>query len=82
MTDDKEAEIRKKYDNGKLCGDVDDNLLAQQYLGNLLVLNGVNKFDFRVPVFIASTNPLIAYMHDGYLRVSLREFDPSSKDVS
>lgn len=82
MSEEKEAEIRKNYENGDLCGIYDKDLLAQQYLGNILILNGVNKFDFRVPVFVASTNPLIAYMHDGYLRVSLRNFDPKSKDVN
>jgi len=31
-------------------------------------------------MLIASTNPLIAYYHDGYLRMSLHEYDSSSQE--
>ena len=33
------------------------------------------KFDFRVFMLVASSNPLIAYYHDGFLRVSDLEYD-------
>jgi len=31
-------------------------------------------------MLIASTNPMISYFHDGYLRISLSEYDPNSKE--
>mmetsp|Transcript_17508 Transcript_17508/g.15366 ORF Transcript_17508/g.15366 Transcript_17508/m.15366 type:complete len:213 (-) Transcript_17508:236-874(-) len=37
-----------------------------------------NKFDFRTYLLIASTNPLIAYYHDGYVRTSLETFNKTS----
>jgi len=44
-----------------------------------LLLEG-RKFDFRVYMLIASTNPMISYFHDGYLRISLSDYDPNSKE--
>ncbi len=77
----KEQEIRSKYQNGSLCGNVEDSLLAQKYIGNPLLLDRHNKFDFRMYMLIASVDPLIIYYHDGFLRVSLEAYDPNSTDV-
>ena len=51
----------------------------QKYVHRPLLLNG-RKFDFRMFMLIASTNPLIAYYHDGGLRVSLVPYDIQSND--
>jgi len=74
-----EADIRKQYKNGELCGQVQDNLIMQDFISNPLLIHG-RKFDFRVFLLIASTNPVIAYYADGYLRTSLQIYDPNSTD--
>jgi len=76
-------EVKELYDDGKLCGKFNKSLIAQTYVTNPLLLDKNNKFDFRVYMLVASTNPMIVYYHDGFLRVSLQEYDKfsSNKDV-
>ena len=81
FNDVEEAELRKIYDNGNLCGQVSLNYLIQNYIHNPLLLNG-HKFDFRMYLLVASTDPLIAHYHDGFLRVSLSPYDATSTDKS
>ena len=82
IVDDKETRwLNKEYQKGKRCGEETMNLLSQTYITNPLLLDRDNKFDFRVYMLISSTNPLIAYYHDGFLRVSLNSFNKSSADV-
>jgi len=70
------------YDNGNRCGLENKSLIAQTYITNPLLLDKNNKFDFRVYMLVASTNPLIVYYHDGFLRVSLEFYDKNSNDKS
>lgn len=44
-------------------------------------LNDGRKYDFRVYMLIASTNPLIVYYHDGFLRNTFLQYDKFSKEV-
>jgi len=74
-----EADLKRMYGNGKKCGNVKKNYIIQSYIHNPLLLNG-HKFDFRVYLLVASTDPLIAYYHDGFLRVTLANYDASSSD--
>jgi len=71
--------IRNLYKGGELCGKVEENNLMQYAVWNPLLLDG-HKFDFRMFMLIASTNPTIVYYRDGFLRVSLRDYDPNSKE--
>ena len=80
VNNDVEFNLRKLYNNGKLCGKIEKNLITQYNIYNPLLLHG-HKFDFRVFMLIASTNPTIAYYHDGYLRVSLHEYDANSTEL-
>ena len=81
FNDQEEAELIRDYGNGELCGKVSKNYLIQNYIHNPLLLNG-HKFDFRMYLLVASTNPLIAHYHDGFLRVSLSPYDSASNDKS
>jgi len=72
-----EDALKELYGNGKLCGNVTKSYIVQNYVHNPLLLDG-HKFDFRMYMLIASTNPLMAYYHDGFLRVTLAEYDVSS----
>lgn len=74
--------IKDIYDKGNKCGVETKSRIAQTYITNPLLLNYNNKFDFRVYMLIASTNPLIVYYHDGFLRVSLHTYDKYSNEVS
>eukprot|EP00331_Platyophrya_macrostoma_P007233 CAMPEP_0176415902 /NCGR_PEP_ID=MMETSP0127-20121128/6055_1 /TAXON_ID=938130 /ORGANISM="Platyophrya macrostoma, Strain WH" /LENGTH=673 /DNA_ID=CAMNT_0017795931 /DNA_START=6 /DNA_END=2027 /DNA_ORIENTATION=- len=76
---DKQKEIREEYNNGKRCGMVSNSLIAQKYVADPLTLEG-HKFDFRIYMLIASTNPIIVYYHDGFLRLSLSIYDKNSTD--
>jgi len=52
----------------------------QTYIYNPLLIDG-KKFDFRIYMLIASSNPLILYFSDGYLRVSTQKYDTKSKEL-
>jgi len=79
LNEKQEQYMMETYKNGTLCGKVNDNNLLQYAIYNPLLLDG-RKFDFRMFMMIASTNPLILYYRDGFLRVSLRDYDPNAKD--
>lgn len=82
LLDKKETKkINKEYDFGRKCGKVKKSLLAQTYISNPLLLDLNNKFDFRIYMLIASTNPLIVYYHDGFLKLSLNSYQKNSTDV-
>ncbi|KAL4484951.1 hypothetical protein ABPG74_020128 [Tetrahymena malaccensis] len=81
VDDQYEVRLRRKYYNGQLCGQIDDNLMAQKYVANPHLLEG-HKYDFRVYLLIASTDPLIIYYHDGFLRLSILKYDKNSKEKS
>jgi len=74
-----EDDLKKIYENGKQCGISKKNYIVQSYIENPLLLNG-HKFDFRVYMLVASSDPMIAYYHDGFLRVTLANYDASSGD--
>ena len=69
-----EKSIQIEYQNGSLCGSIYKNIVMQRYISNPLLIEG-HKFDFRIYMLVASTNPLIVYYHDGFLRVSLELYD-------
>lgn len=51
-----------------------EEFVVQEYLPNLLLVEG-RKFDVRALVLIAGTNPYFLFHHEGYLRVSVKQFD-------
>jgi hypothetical protein len=77
----REDRLRQVYQNGSLCGNISENTIMQEYISNPQLLEG-HKFDMRVHLFIASTQPLIAYYYNGYFRVSLEMFDANSSDLN
>jgi len=80
MDEKMEVDIREQYQNGEKCGIEQKSYVAQKYISNPLLLDKQNKFDFRIYMLIASTNPLIVYYHDGFLRVSLSKYEKESKE--
>jgi len=82
LDDNQTSYVQRQYNNGELCGDNNRSLIAQTYVTNPLLLDFDNKFDFRIYMLVASTNPLIMFYHDGFLRVSLHPYDKFSNDRS
>lgn len=80
ITEEEEQRVRALYKNGSLCGKIMHNNLIQYNVYNPLLLEN-RKFGFRYFMLIASTNPVIAYYHEGYLRLSLDEYNPLSKEI-
>ena len=76
LHDDEEKEVRRLYEEGNLCGISPRNYIMQTLIDPLL-LDG-HKFDFRVYLLVASTNPRITYFHEGVLWVSLHKFNQSA----
>lgn len=74
VNDQEEQQLRTLYEDGHRCGEVKKSLLIQKYIHNPLLADG-HKFDLRAYLLIASTNPVIAYYHDGFLRVSLYDYE-------
>ena len=74
-----EKRLKEKFADGKKCGEITDSIIVQKYITNPLLLDG-HKFDFRMYMLIASTNPLIVYYYDGFLRLSLYKYDPESTE--
>ena len=51
------------------------DVIVQEYIANPLLLNN-RKFDVRAYILLAKTSPYyLVFYHDGYLRVSVKEFD-------
>lgn len=62
------------YKNYAVCSQTEEQLIVQEYLSNLLLVEG-RKFDVRAFVLIAGTSPYILFYHEGYLRLSMVKFD-------
>ena len=79
LDDAAEEALNKEFKHGALCGTIEKLLIVQHYIPNPLLLNG-RKFDFRMYMVIASSNPLMVFYHDGFLRVSLYSYDEDNMD--
>ena len=79
VDEEEEKNLTETYQNGKLCGKIKKPVIVQRYVANPLLLMD-HKFDFRIYMLIASTNPLVVFYHDGFLRVSLFEYDVNNKE--
>jgi len=80
VNEEQEKYLIENYKNGTECGKFTEANVMQNAITNSLLING-HKFHFRVYMFVASTNPLIAYYHDGYIRLAVNKYDPNSTDL-
>ena len=70
----------EEYDNGNKCEQA-AGFIAQKYIKNPLLING-KKFDFRAYMLIASMDPLMILYHDGFVRITMDEYDSKSVEQS
>ncbi len=68
------SNLTRLYNDFSLCSNTKE-FIVQKYLPDLLLLNK-RKFDIRGLVLIASTDPYFLFHHNGYLRVSMKQFSP------
>lgn len=69
--------LLEKYRSG--CPDK-KRLIVQKYIDDPLLVQG-RKFDFRIYMLIANVDPLIVLYYDGFLRVSMVNFDNYSQEA-
>jgi len=74
-----EENLKKTYKNGENCGKIKTENVLQVAVAQPLLIDN-RKFDIRAFMLVASTNPLMAYYHDGYLTMSLYKYNTESKD--
>jgi hypothetical protein len=55
-------------------------MIMQKYITDPLLVEG-RKFDFRIYMLVANVEPLIVLYYDGFLRVSLVDFDSYSEEA-
>lgn len=55
--------------------------MGQKYVKRPFLING-KKFDFRAYMVIASMDPLIVLYRNGFLRISLSDYDDSNADIN
>ena len=80
VNEEEEAELRNDYGNGQKCGLMKKNYIIQTFINEAMLINDFYKFDFRMFMLVASTNPLMAFYHDGYIRISLIPYNASNSD--
>mmetsp|Transcript_22230 Transcript_22230/g.19067 ORF Transcript_22230/g.19067 Transcript_22230/m.19067 type:complete len:109 (+) Transcript_22230:717-1043(+) len=76
MNEEYEEEFRGVYGNGTLCGLEKSRKIVQKYVKPLLLLD--RKFDIRMFLLLSSSNPYMAYMHEGFVKLSLHPYDQNS----
>jgi len=74
-----EEKLEKEYQNGAKCGKIMTENVLQAAVAQPLLFDN-RKFDIRAFMLVASTNPLMAYYHDGYLTMSLYKQNTLLKD--
>jgi hypothetical protein len=80
VNQEEEDYLKKLYREGAGCGIVKHNNVVQTFVNDALLINDFYKFDFRVFMLVASTNPMIGYYHDGYIRISLIPYNSSNAE--
>jgi len=81
LTRENSKALLEEYEYGSKCGTIEDKYIVQRYIQNPLLLEG-KKFDFRVYLLVANTDPLILLYHDGFLRFSYSEYNGTSTEMT
>ena len=81
LTLDNSQKLLKLLDYGHNCGQALTSHLVQRYISSPLLVHN-RKFDFRVYMVIANANPLVLLYHEGFLRVTLSDYNTSSSSAS
>ena len=74
------GDVRNMSERFGTCSVDNERYVVQTYIPHLLLLDN-HKFDVRAFVLIASTAPFLLFYHDGYLRVTIKEFSHDLSDL-
>ena len=74
------GDVRNMSERFGTCSVDNEHYVVQTYIPHLLLLDN-HKFDVRAFVLIASTAPFLLFYHDGYLRVTIKEFSHDLSDL-
>ena len=74
------GDVRNISERFGACSVANEHYVVQKYIPHLLLLDN-HKFDVRAFVLIASTAPFLLFYHEGYLRVTIKEFSDDLSDL-
>ncbi|CAD8076688.1 unnamed protein product [Paramecium sonneborni] len=73
--------ITEVYQNGELCGNVTEKIVAQKYINRPFLYKG-HKIEFRIYIYLASSNPLQVYTYKrALIKRCANEYNPLSEQI-
>ncbi|CAD8137738.1 unnamed protein product [Paramecium pentaurelia] len=73
--------ITTVYENGELCGNVTEKIVAQKYINKPFLYKG-HKIEFRMYIYLASSKPLQLYMYKrALIKRCANEYNPLSESI-
>ncbi|CAD8132232.1 unnamed protein product [Paramecium pentaurelia] len=73
--------ITEVYQNGEKCGNITEKIVTQKYINRPFLYKG-HKIEFRIYIYLASSNPLQLYVYKrALIKRCANEYDPLSEQI-